>query len=147
MRSYLVMRSFPWQMFLDFLKQAGKVQIHVFYFYKLVLKEVIKFYHFCRDRLGIAEYSLSQSTLETIFNHFAANSWSQSTLETIFNHFAANHMRCPYFIIFFHKKMHGGCIVLGVYQNYNILLTSTSKIQRRALGEILRSWILECQLL
>ncbi|CAJ2671488.1 unnamed protein product [Trifolium pratense] len=27
-----------------------------------------------RDRLGIAEYSLSQSTLETIFNHFAANS-------------------------------------------------------------------------
>ncbi|CAN8286970.1 unnamed protein product [Cochlearia groenlandica] len=27
-----------------------------------------------RDRLGIAEYSISQSTLETIFNHFAANS-------------------------------------------------------------------------
>lgn len=28
-----------------------------------------------RNRLGIAEYSISQSTLETIFNHFAANSW------------------------------------------------------------------------
>ncbi|KAH9679350.1 ABC transporter A family member 1 [Citrus sinensis] len=27
-----------------------------------------------RNRLGIAEYSISQSTLETIFNHFAANS-------------------------------------------------------------------------
>ncbi|RYR51817.1 hypothetical protein Ahy_A06g026787 isoform D [Arachis hypogaea] len=27
-----------------------------------------------RDRLGIAEYSISQSTLETIFNHFAATS-------------------------------------------------------------------------
>ncbi|XP_061362601.1 ABC transporter A family member 1 isoform X1 [Gastrolobium bilobum] len=27
-----------------------------------------------RKRLGIAEYSISQSTLETIFNHFAANS-------------------------------------------------------------------------
>ncbi|KAK3023524.1 hypothetical protein RJ639_044790 [Escallonia herrerae] len=27
-----------------------------------------------RDALGIAEYSISQSTLETIFNHFAANS-------------------------------------------------------------------------
>ncbi|GFY96206.1 ATP-binding cassette A1 [Actinidia rufa] len=27
-----------------------------------------------RDVLGIAEYSISQSTLETIFNHFAANS-------------------------------------------------------------------------
>ncbi|KAJ7976760.1 ABC transporter A family member 1 [Quillaja saponaria] len=27
-----------------------------------------------RTRLGIAEYSISQSTLETIFNHFAANS-------------------------------------------------------------------------
>ncbi|KAL6987169.1 Phospholipid-transporting ATPase abca1 [Sarracenia purpurea var. burkii] len=27
-----------------------------------------------RDLLGIAEYSVSQSTLETIFNHFAANS-------------------------------------------------------------------------
>ncbi|XAR68503.1 Maltose-transporting ATPase [Bertholletia excelsa] len=27
-----------------------------------------------RDLLGIAEYSISQSTLETIFNHFAANS-------------------------------------------------------------------------
>ncbi|KAG5043331.1 hypothetical protein AAZX31_03G119000 [Glycine max] len=26
-----------------------------------------------RNRLGIAEYSISQSTLETIFNHFAAN--------------------------------------------------------------------------
>ncbi|XP_027188413.1 ABC transporter A family member 1 isoform X3 [Cicer arietinum] len=26
-----------------------------------------------RERLGIAEYSISQSTLETIFNHFAAN--------------------------------------------------------------------------
>ncbi|KAF9609996.1 hypothetical protein IFM89_019636 [Coptis chinensis] len=26
-----------------------------------------------RDQLGIAEYSISQSTLETIFNHFAAN--------------------------------------------------------------------------
>ena len=28
-----------------------------------------------RYQLGIAEYSLSQSTLESIFNHFAANSW------------------------------------------------------------------------
>lgn len=27
-----------------------------------------------RNRLGIADYSISQSTLETIFNHFAANS-------------------------------------------------------------------------
>ncbi|VVB03041.1 unnamed protein product [Arabis nemorensis] len=27
-----------------------------------------------RNRLGISEYSISQSTLETIFNHFAANS-------------------------------------------------------------------------
>ncbi|KAK7285619.1 hypothetical protein RJT34_20395 [Clitoria ternatea] len=27
-----------------------------------------------RNRLGVAEYSISQSTLETIFNHFAANS-------------------------------------------------------------------------
>ncbi|KAH7855874.1 hypothetical protein Vadar_029947 [Vaccinium darrowii] len=27
-----------------------------------------------RDSMGIAEYSISQSTLETIFNHFAANS-------------------------------------------------------------------------
>ncbi|KAG2296122.1 hypothetical protein Bca52824_042791 [Brassica carinata] len=27
-----------------------------------------------RNQLGIAEYSISQSTLETIFNHFAANS-------------------------------------------------------------------------
>ncbi|KAJ0099983.1 hypothetical protein Patl1_20484 [Pistacia atlantica] len=27
-----------------------------------------------RNRLGIAEYSISQSTLETIFNHFAAKS-------------------------------------------------------------------------
>lgn len=29
----------------------------------------------CRNELGISEYSLSQSTLETIFNHFAANPW------------------------------------------------------------------------
>ncbi|XP_057535190.1 ABC transporter A family member 1 isoform X2 [Amaranthus tricolor] len=29
-----------------------------------------------RTRIGIAEYSISQSTLETIFNHFAANSSS-----------------------------------------------------------------------
>jgi hypothetical protein len=66
-------------MFLDFLKQTGKAQIKTFFlifflFSTILLHKAVKIYHFCRDRLGIAEYSLSQSTLETIFNHFAANS-------------------------------------------------------------------------
>jgi hypothetical protein len=64
-------------MFLDFLKQIGKAQINTYFYFlfsTILLQKAIKIYHFCRDRLGIAEYSLSQSTLETIFNHFAANS-------------------------------------------------------------------------
>jgi len=93
-RSYLVMRTFPWQMFLDFWKQAGKVQIHVFLSSTILFNKANKFYHFCRDKLGIAEYSLSQSTLETIFNHFAANSWDPLISSFLF-----------------HKMMHGGCNV------------------------------------
>lgn len=38
-RSYLVMRTFPWQMFLDFWKQAGKVQIHVFFIFHNLVKQ------------------------------------------------------------------------------------------------------------
>ncbi|XP_075638014.1 ABC transporter A family member 1 isoform X1 [Castanea sativa] len=40
----------------------------------LSLSDVFGHLEQSRFRLGIAEYSISQSTLETIFNHFAANS-------------------------------------------------------------------------
>jgi hypothetical protein len=47
--SYLVMRTFPWQMFLDFLKQIGKAQINtyfyffIFYFPQSCYKKRLKF--------------------------------------------------------------------------------------------------------
>lgn len=40
----------------------------------LSLADVFGYLERNRTKLGIAEYSISQSTLETIFNHFAANS-------------------------------------------------------------------------
>ncbi|KAM0981219.1 hypothetical protein ACFX2A_014576 [Malus domestica] len=40
----------------------------------LLLADVFGHLERNRSKLGIAEYSISQSTLETIFNHFAANS-------------------------------------------------------------------------
>ncbi|KAL6272895.1 hypothetical protein ACE6H2_023587 [Prunus campanulata] len=67
-----VFSSFPGAIFQGFNGLSAKYQLP--YGQGLSLADVFGHLERNRYKLGIAEYSISQSTLETIFNHFAANS-------------------------------------------------------------------------
>ncbi|CAN6577001.1 unnamed protein product [Malus baccata var. baccata] len=67
-----VLTSFPGAIFQGFNGLSAKYQLP--YGQGLSLADVFGHLERSRHQLGIAEYSISQSTLETIFNHFAANS-------------------------------------------------------------------------
>ncbi|KAM2437164.1 hypothetical protein ACFX1W_014302 [Malus domestica] len=58
----------------SYLESLLKISSDLPYGQGLSLADVLGHLERNRSKLGIAEYSISQSTLETIFNHFAANS-------------------------------------------------------------------------
>ncbi|KAJ6363443.1 hypothetical protein OIU78_003587 [Salix suchowensis] len=67
-----ILSSFPGTAFQGFNGLSVKYQLP--YSENLSLADVFGLIEQNRKQLGIAEYSISQSTLETIFNHFAASS-------------------------------------------------------------------------